>query len=243
VRRRVPLGLVLFAALAAGVSARGGAAQPSSRCSGTTTRLATSTQTYAARVLQATHVYRAPGRGAFLPLAVSDRYGFPTTVSILDRFETCAGAAWYRVRLAHWPNGTTGWVPGAAVKTTLLRVKIVVDVSAHELMLYRAGHVVLRSPAAIGKPSTPTPLGTFFVTQRFVVDPPTGAYGPRALGISAFSNVLRTWTDGGPIGIHGTDETFSIGKPVSHGCIRLPNDLIVKLFAVTPLGTPVQVRR
>ncbi len=240
-RRRLLLGLVLSVALAGGSSARGGAAQPSTKCSGTSTRLATSTQTYAARVLEPTNVYRAPGRGAFLPLAVSDRYGFPTTVSILDRFQTCARATWYRVRLAHWPNGTTGWVPGDAVKTTLLRVKIVVDVSAHQLTLYRAGRVVLRSPAAIGKPSTPTPTGTFFVTQRFVVDPPTGAYGPRALGISAFSNVLRTWTDGGPIGIHGTNETFSIGKPVSHGCIRLPNDLVIKLFAVTPLGTPVVI--
>ncbi len=123
---------------------------------------------------------------------------------------------------------------GDAVRAGL-RVRIVVDVSAHQLTLYRAGRVVLRSPAAIGKPSTPTTLGTFFVTQRFVVDPPTGAYGPRALGISAFSNVLRAWRDGGPIGIHGTDETFSIGKPVSHGCVRLPNDLIIKLFAVTPL--------
>ena len=154
----------------------------------------------------------------------------------------CSGATWYRVRLAHWPNGTTGWVRATDVATTKLRVRIVVDVSAHQLTLYRAGHVVLRSPAAIGKPSTPTPLGTFFVTQRFVVDPPTGAYGPRALGISAFSNVLRTWQDGGPIGIHGTDETFSIGKPVSHGCVRLPNDLIIKLFAVTPLGTPVVIQ-
>ena len=63
-----------------------------------------------------------------------------------------------------------------------------------------------------------------------------------AIGISAFSNVLRSWRDGGPIGIHGTNETFSIGQPVSHGCIRLPNDVIIRLFAVTPLGTPVVIQ-
>ena len=183
---------------------------------------------------------RVGARSSSLPL--EDPYGFPTTLSVLDRTHLCSGATWYRVRLAHWPNGTTGWVRSTDVATTKLRVRIVVDVSAHQLTLYRAGHVVLRSPAAIGKPSTPTPLGTFYVTQRFVVDPPTGAYGPRALGISAFSNVLRSWRDGGPIGIHGTDETFSIGKPVSHGCVRLPNDLIIRLFAVTPLGTPVVIQ-
>ncbi|HST17965.1 MAG TPA: L,D-transpeptidase [Gaiellaceae bacterium] len=237
-RTLLPLALVSVAALAA---AQGGVARGGSACTPSTTPLATPTQTFAARVTSATHAFHRPGKGAFLPLPVSDPYGFPTTLSILDRYRGCGGATWYRVRLAHWPNGTTGWVPASAVTTTRLRAKIVVDVSAHKLTLYRAGHAVMSSPAAIGKPATPTPLGTFFVTQRFVVDPPTGAYGPRALGISAFSNVLRNWKDGGPIGIHGTNESFSIGQPVSHGCVRLPNDQIIKLFAVTPLGTPVVI--
>jgi lipoprotein-anchoring transpeptidase ErfK/SrfK len=233
--------LLALVSLAAFVVPDGGTANARPACTPSTTRLATPTQTFSARVQSATHAFRKPGQGAFLALPVSDPYGFPTTLSILDRYRGCGGATWYRVRLAHWPNGTTGWVPASAVTTTRLRVKIVVDVSSHKLTLFRAGHVVMSSPAAIGKPSTPTPLGTFFVTQRFVVDPPTGAYGPRALGISAFSNVLRNWKDGGPIGIHGTNEAFSIGQPVSHGCVRLPNDQIVKLFAVTPLGTPVVI--
>ena len=239
-RRAVALSVLLPLAVLAGASRRADAHPVA--CAPSTKVLASPLQTFAARVTTATHAYRSPGRGAFLSLPLQDTYGFPTTLSVLDRMQLCSGATWYRVRLAHWPNGTTGWVRATAVATTKLRVRMVVDVSAHQLTLYRAGRVVLRSPAAIGKPSTPTPLGTFFVTQRFVVDPPTGAYGPRALGISAFSNVLRTWRDGGPIGIHGTDETFSIGKPVSHGCVRLPNDLIIKLFAVTPLGTPVVIQ-
>jgi hypothetical protein len=240
VRRTVALAVLLPLAVLAGASHRA-EARPVA-CHAATRSLATPLQTFAARVTTATHAYRSPGRGSFLTLPLEDPYGFPTTLSILDRMRLCSGATWYRVRLAHWPNGTTGWVRSTDVSTTKLRVRIVVDVSAHQLTLYREGHVVLRTPAAIGKPSTPTPLGTFFVTQRFVVDPPTGAYGPRALGISAFSNVLRSWRDGGPIGIHGTDEAFSIGQPVSHGCVRLPNDVIIKLFAVTPLGTPVVVQ-
>jgi lipoprotein-anchoring transpeptidase ErfK/SrfK len=240
VRRAVALSVLLPLAVLAGATRRADASPVG--CVPSTKVLASPLQTFAARVTTATHAFRFPGRGAFFSLPLEDPYGFPTTLSVLDQMRLCSGATWYRVRLAHWPNGTTGWVRATDVATTKLRVRIVVDVSEHQLTLYRAGHVVLRSPAAIGKPSTPTPLGTFFVTQRFVVDPPTGAYGPRALGISAFSNVLRTWQDGGPIGIHGTDETFSIGKPVSHGCVRLPNDLIIKLFAVTPLGTPVVIQ-
>ncbi|HTN79317.1 MAG TPA: L,D-transpeptidase [Acidimicrobiales bacterium] len=239
-RRTIAIAILLPLAVAAGAM-RDAAARPSA-CAPATKVLASPLQTFAARVTTATHVYRSPGRGAFLALPLEDPYGFPTTLSVLALERLCNGATWYRVQLAHWPNGTTGWVRSVDVATTKLRVRIVVDVSAHQLTLYRAGHVVLRTPAAIGKPSTPTPLGTFFVTQRFVVDPPTGAYGPRALGISAFSNVLRSWRDGGPIGIHGTDETFSIGRPVSHGCIRLPNDVIIRLFAVTPLGTPVVIQ-
>ena len=237
-RTLLALALVSGAALA---SVQGGTAQAGSACTPSTTSLATPTQTFAARVRVATHAFRKPGKGAFLTLQISDPYGFPTTLSILDRYRGCGGATWYRVRLAHWPNGTTGWVSASVVKTTRLRAKIVVDVSSHKLTLYRRGQAVMSSPAAIGKPSTPTPLGTFFVTQRFVVDPPTGAYGPRALGISAFSNVLRSWKDDGPIGIHGANESFSIGQPVSHGCVRLPNEQIIKLFAVTPLGTPVVI--
>jgi lipoprotein-anchoring transpeptidase ErfK/SrfK len=50
-----------------------------------------------------------------------------------------------------------------------------------------------------------------------------GPYGPAALGISAFSNVLTGWAQGGPIAIHGTNAPWSIGRAVSNGCIRVPS--------------------
>jgi lipoprotein-anchoring transpeptidase ErfK/SrfK len=226
-------------ALAAGGTAAGSSA---AGCPTTSKWLASWRTTFAARVLRPTAVYRRPWRAPFTHLATADRYGFPTTVSVLQRIQNCQGR-WYRVRLAMFPNGTTGWVRSKDVNTTRLHARILIDVSQHRLYFYKAGRLVLKSAAAIGKPSTPTPLGSFFVTQRFVVSPTTGPYGPRAIGLSAFSNVLRTWTDGGPIGIHGTNEPFSIGNPVSHGCVRLPNDRILRLFAMTPLGTPVLIRR
>jgi len=48
---------------------------------------------------------------------------------------------------------------------------------------------------------------------------------------------------GWPIGIHGTNEAWSIGRSVSHGCIRLPNSVDRRVFAQTPLGTPVIITR
>jgi len=64
-----------------------------------------------------------------------------------------------------------------------------------------------------------------------------------AVGISAFSPVLTGWPQGGPIAIHGTNEPWSIGRAVSNGCIRMPNPVLRKLFAQTPSGTPVLIRR
>ena len=59
-------------------------------------------------------------------------------------------------------------------------------------------------------------------------DRPGGPFGPGAVGISAFSNVLTGWTQGGPIAIHGTNEPWSIGHAVSNGCIRLPNATLLQ---------------
>jgi lipoprotein-anchoring transpeptidase ErfK/SrfK len=232
-------GLAVLLAGAAGVSAS--ASHASRGCAPERRWLVRWNQTFAARVVRPTAVYRAPGSGAFMRLGIADAYGFATTVSVVERVQMCK-RRWYRVRLAAYPNGATGWVPSTAVKTMRLRARIVVDISRHRLFFYRRGKLVIASPAAIGKPSTPTPTGNFYVTQRFILPNDYGPYGPRAIGISAFSNVLRSWRDGGPIGIHGTNERFSIGRPVSHGCVRLPNAFIIKLFGMTPLGTPVTIR-
>jgi lipoprotein-anchoring transpeptidase ErfK/SrfK len=109
--------------------------------------------------------------------------------------------------------------------------------------LYRSGKRVLSSRAAIGSPATPTPTGSFYVNQRLIPTDPHGPFGPGAVGISAFSNVLTGWTQGGPIAIHGTNAPRSIGRAVSNGCIRLPNPVLRKLFAQALNGTPVLIRR
>ena len=66
-------------------------------------------------------------------------------------------------------------------------------------------------------------------------------YGVLAFGLSAYSNVIRDWTWGGVVGIHGTNDPSSIGHRVSHGCIRLQNAAIRKLARLLPLGTLVKI--
>src|SRR5206468_6770155 len=105
------------------------------------------------------------------------------------------------------------------------------------------GRPELRATVAVGAPSTPTPTGRYYVNQRLVPADKNGPYGPGAIGISAFSNVLTGWAQGGPVAIHGTNEPWSIGRAVSNGCIRLPNAALKRLFPAAVSGTPVLIRR
>ena len=86
------------------------------------------------------------------------------------------------------------------------------------------------TPVAVGSRATPTPTGRYYVNQRLIPQDPRGPFGPAAIGISAYSNVLTGWTQGGPIAIHGTNEPWSIGHAVSNGCIRVPNVVLRRLF-------------
>jgi lipoprotein-anchoring transpeptidase ErfK/SrfK len=149
---------------------------------------------------------------------------------------------WYHVELPLRPNGITGYVRAADVAVGRVQTRIVVDLSQRLVTLYRAGRAVLRARSAIGAPATPTPTGRFFVNQRIIAGNPSGPWGPAALGISAFSPTERSWVQGGPIAIHGTNEPWSIGHAASHGCIRVANDVLTRLFRETPAGTPVLIR-
>ena len=141
------------------------------------------------------------------------------------------------------PNGATGWVRASHVQLVRLRTRIVVDLSERRVSFYKRGRLVLTSTAAVGSSATPTPLGRYYVNQRLIPRDTSGPFGPGAIGISAFSDVLTGWTQGGPIAIHGTNEPWSIGRNVSNGCIRVRNDELRKLFAAAVLGTPVVIRR
>jgi lipoprotein-anchoring transpeptidase ErfK/SrfK len=169
--------------------------------------------------------------------------GVPTVFSIrgvrVNRH--CKGRA-YLVQIPKRPNGVTGWVSRREVDVELVRTRILVDLSERRVTLYESGRLVLSSTAAIGSSATPTPTGSFYVNQRLIPTDPNGPFGPGAVGISAFSNVLTGWTQGGPIAIHGTNAPWSIGKAVSNGCIRLPNAKLRKLFKQALSGTPVVIR-
>jgi lipoprotein-anchoring transpeptidase ErfK/SrfK len=198
---------------------------------------------YAAVVRSHAAVSRRPGAPAFARFGKLNVNGVPTIFWIRGaRLDDGCRPRQYLVQIPKRPNGVTAWVPARQVEIERVTTRIVVDLSAKRVTLFDHGRRVLSSKAAIGAPATPTPTGSFYVNQRLIPTDKNGPFGPGALGVSAFSNVLTGWTQGGPIAIHGTNAPWSIGKAVSNGCVRIPNQLMTKLFALALGGTPVLIR-
>jgi lipoprotein-anchoring transpeptidase ErfK/SrfK len=149
---------------------------------------------------------------------------------------------WLEVLLPTRPNGSTGWVRRADVEVRSVDFELRVDLTARTLTLLDGGAEMLATPVAIGSGDAPTPTGTFSIVDKLVTNDGASAYGPYALGLSGHSDVLTEFAGGdGQVGIHGTNDPSSIGKAVSHGCIRVPNDVITQLNEILPLGTPVTI--
>ena len=107
---------------------------------------------------------------------------------------------------------------------------IIVSLSNRRLSLFHNGALLKTYPAGVGKSSTPTPMGSFHIVNKR--PHPGGPFGSMWLGL----NIPR-------YGIHGTNNSASIGGYVSKGCIRLHNRDVLDLAALVPLGTPVSILR
>jgi lipoprotein-anchoring transpeptidase ErfK/SrfK len=218
---------------------------PSRTCpAGSFQRLGSARLAYAAVVRSRATVSRRPGGRAFATFGKLNVNRVPTIFSIRGALvDAECKPRTYLVQIPKRPNGVTAWVSAGQVAVATVSTRIVVDLSEKRVTLYKDGTKVLTSTAAIGSPATPTPTGRFYVNQRLIPTQKGGPFGPGAVGVSAFSDVLTGWTQGGPIAIHGTNAPWSIGKAVSNGCIRIPNAKLLQLFSVALNGTPVLIRR
>ncbi len=118
---------------------------------------------------------------------------------------------------------------------------IVVSLEDHKLALLEDGQVMKVYTVAVGKPSSPSPVGSFTIARR-VKNPtyshdgviiPAGPHNPvgtRWMGLSARG-----------YGIHGTNEPKSIGKASSHGCIRMAKADLEELYPLVSVGDTVEL--
>jgi lipoprotein-anchoring transpeptidase ErfK/SrfK len=120
-------------------------------------------------------------------------------------------------------------------------VEVHADLSEHRLEVLRDGRVLFRARAATGAPSSPTPPGRYFVTDR-VAMPQGGAFGTFAFGLSGIqTNLPAGWTGGDQLAIHGTNDPGSIGTSASAGCLRVSERILDRLRPLLRLGTPVVI--
>jgi hypothetical protein len=151
------------------------------------------------------------------------------------------GSTWIRVEVPGRPNGRKGWVAAAALGP-LHEVDGYLHIDRRRLRvtLYRGGRAVFSAPVGVGKAGTITPAGNFYVMEKLrAIGSP--AYGPYAIGTSAYAPSLSEWPGGGVVGIHGTNEPQLIPGRPSHGCIRMRNGDVSRLWRLLALGTPIEI--
>lgn len=110
------------------------------------------------------------------------------------------------------------------------RMLIEIEVSKRQLTLFEDDKVVKQYPVAVGKSSTPSPLGEWKVAHKALNW--GNGFGTRWMGLNV------PW---GIFGIHGTNKPGSIGTFASHGCIRMLNRHVEELYPLVPQGTRVRI--
>ena len=105
-----------------------------------------------------------------------------------------------------------------------------VSTSRHQLKLFDGNRLIKAYPIAVGKILSPTPSGTYTIINKQLN--PGGPFGVLWMGLSKPH-----------YGIHGTNNPASIGKNVSHGCIRMFNHDVLELSSRVPIGTRVVIHK
>ncbi len=155
------------------------------------------------------------------------------------------------------PGGPAAPAPGPSSD-----VRLVLDRRQRLLRVLEAGKEVRRFPVAVGMAGWETPTGSFSVFEMHI-DPvwehpqsgklyPAGGANPlgsRWIGFHRDCSGRRGW-DGERMldiqgcvvmGFHGTPHRWTVGRAVSHGCVRLYEEDVRELFELVQVGTPVTV--
>ena len=129
----------------------------------------------------------------------------------------------------------------AAVQPVQMKRTIVVSLEDRKLAVVEDGQVKKVYTVAVGKPSTPSPVGTFTIQRRVknpiyqhegkLIQPgPANPVGTRWMGLS-----IKGY------GIHGTNEPKSIGKAASHGCVRMAKKDLEEMYEMVSVGDTVEL--
>ena len=149
-----------------------------------------------------------------------------------------------KVLLPTRPNGSFGWINSSQVRLTRHNYAIKVRLDDFSLSVTDREETIFETAVGVGRGGAPTPRGRYY-TAELLRPPSSGtAYGPYAYGLSGYSDTFTNFLGGpGQLGIHGTNNPWTLGTNASAGCVRLHNDDITYLVETLqlPLGVPVDI--
>jgi hypothetical protein len=124
---------------------------------------------------------------------------------------------------------------------------ITINKTKRILTLYKSDKATKKYPVAVGNPPSLTPEGKFKIVSK-VVNPVWGGggYAKPVVGGSSKNPLGFRWMglsykDGNEVGVHGNNSPYSIGKNISHGCIRMINTDVEELFKRVSNSTQVWI--
>jgi lipoprotein-anchoring transpeptidase ErfK/SrfK len=189
-----------------------------------------------------TTIYDGPGGRVVSTLHSPARFSGMPQVFLVQ--PTPAPPGWLHVGLRTRPNGSTGWIRADEVTTDRHQWSIVIDLTRRWATVYDGPAVFAATPVVIGTDDSPTPEGDSFIVEAVWSDRPNGPYGPFIFGLSSHSDVYSEFGGGdGQVGLHGTNQPQLLGTAASNGCVRFPNDVILRMARALPMGVPVRVHR
>jgi lipoprotein-anchoring transpeptidase ErfK/SrfK len=126
---------------------------------------------------------------------------------------------------------------------------ILVDRETFTLRLYRRLRLAKTYPIAVGQAGLETPAGLYHINDKEVnpswhvpLSSWAGSLAGHVIPPGPSDPIKARWLGfWNGAGIHGTDETWSIGHAASHGCVRMLISDVIQLYDLVPLGTPVYV--
>ena len=149
-----------------------------------------------------------------------------------------------KVMLPTRPNGSFGWINSSQVRLTRHNYAIKVRLDDFSLSVTDREETIFETAVGVGREDAPTPRGRYY-TAELLRPPSSGtAYGPYAYGLSGYSDTFTNFLGGpGQLGIHGTNNPWTLGTNASAGCVRLHNDDITYLVETLqlPLSVPVDI--
>lgn len=151
------------------------------------------------------------------------------------------------------------WIPEPGLKIVLPQkwilpdpeqFKIIINLAEMRLYLYYDQIKLVKTyPVAIGNLSWPTPLGTFTIQDKskdpvwHIPNVLQEKYKVASIPPGPKNPLGKFWLGLGNsgCGIHGTNNPWSVGRMVTHGCIRMYPEDIIDLFSSVNPGDKVKI--